>query len=442
MGKKKTKATADFRYDTGPARVPWSAVGEPVREDEINEILKFLYKPAEGKKSKYNAQLKRLNTELKKLINISKPAGKLSLGSNIAALEKQVAKLLKVKYACFLTNATAGFEIAYQYVNLKPSDEVIVPAITFIATMAYPLSIGAKVVIADVDPRTINMDPKDVAKKITSRTKAIVPVHIGGYPVDMAPIMRLARKHNIMVLEDAAHAFGGEYHGKKLGAIGHFGSFSFHEVKNITSLGEGGIIVSNLPYGKNFAQTRFLGLDTSRPKPNCMYDIIALKGKYGYQATGNHSSTEIQAICLGNQTKRLKQIIAKRRAAARYLTSRFEKIDGLISQLLDDKNIKSTHHLYLIQVDPKKAGGDIQVLKKKLAEKGVTQIQHFPPLYRFSIMSQLGYNTKAIAKSCPVTEEVFNHRFTHLPLYDFNKEQLKYMADAVVESVSEMKKGK
>ena len=98
--------------------------------------------------------------------------------------------------------------------------------------MAYPLAVGAKLVFADVDPRTINMDPKDVARKITPKTKMIVPVHIGGYPVDLDPIMELAKKHNILVLEDAAHAFGAMYKGKRIGTIGDFAAFSFHEVKN------------------------------------------------------------------------------------------------------------------------------------------------------------------------------------------------------------------
>ena len=440
--RKKKQVAADFRYDTGEARVPWAAVGEMVNNDDIAEIVRFLCQPAQGKTTKHKAQLKRVNQELDKLSCLSQPASKLSLGRHVKSLEDQAAKLLKAKYTTFLTNATAGFEIAYKYAGLGPGDEVIAPAITFIATISYPLSIGAKVVLADVDPRTINMDPKDVQRKITKRTKAIIPVHIGGYPVDMAPIMRIARKHNITVIEDAAHGFGGQYRGKMLGTIGHFGSFSFHEVKNINALGEGGILTSNLAFGKHFPQARFAGIDMSRKIPNWLYDIVAQKGKDGYFASGNHSSTEIQAICLMSQIKRLRQILTKRRQAATYLTRRFEKVDGIIPQLLDTTQIKSTYHLYLLQIDPQKVGADIQVLKEKLTQRGIVQIPHFAPLYKFSVMRQLGYDTEAIEKSCPVAEDAFNHRFTHLPLYDFDNEQLAYMADAVIESVQEMKKGK
>jgi len=438
---KKKKKTADFRYDTGPARVSWAAVGEYVNQNEITDIIKFLFQPAKGRAIKYQGQLKRVSRELEKLANLAQPAGKLSLGGKVKALEEQVAKLLKAKHAVFLTNATAGFEIAYKYAGLQPGDEVIAPAITFIASIAYPLSIGAKVVLADLDPRTINMDPKDVERKITSRTKVIIPVHIGGYPVDMAPIMRLARKHDITVIEDAAHAFGGSYRGKPIGTIGHFGAFSFHEVKNINSLGEGGVLCTNLAFGKDFPQARFVGVDTARPISKWLYDVRALKGKSGYFGAGNHSSTEIQAVCLSSQIKRLKTIITKRRQAAAYLNRRLRGVKGIITPPLDDKHIKGTYHLYLLQVDPDKAGGDIQLFKKKIAARGVVQIPHFAPLYKFRIMRQMGYDTATLAASCPVTEEAFEHRFTHLPLYDFTPEQLKYMADMVIEAVAEMRKG-
>ncbi|MEA3364179.1 MAG: DegT/DnrJ/EryC1/StrS family aminotransferase, partial [Candidatus Hydrogenedentes bacterium] len=171
------------------------------------------------------------------------------------------------------------------------------------------------------------------------------------------------------------------------------------------------------------------------------YDVSGFKGKGGYFYTGNYSTTEIQALGLLSQMKRLPQILAKRKKAAQYLNKRFNKVDGILIPPGDDKHIKSTYHLYLLQIEPDKVGGDIQILKKKLAARGVVQIPHYAPLYKFSVMKQLGYDTAAIEKTCPVAEEAFQHRFTHLPLYDFTKEQLGYLADAVVESVEEMKRG-
>ncbi len=107
---------------------------------------------------------------------------------------------------------------------------------------------------------------------------------------------------------------------------------------------------------------------------------------------------------------------------------------------MDTEDIQSTYHLYLLQIDPEKAGGDIQELKKKLDERGVTNIPHFAPLYKFEVIRSLGYDTAEIQRSCPVSEEVFNRRFTHLPLYPLTQEQVEYMADAVLDAVSEMKK--
>jgi len=438
----KKQVASDFRYDTGQARVPWAAVGENVDTQDILSMIKFLIQPGDGKQRQYDARLAKLAMDLEKLAAVGRPAGKLSLANNVQALERQVCRFLKARYAVFTTNWTAAVEIAWKFAGIGPGDEVICPAITFIASAAYPLSVGAKVVLADVDARTMNMDPADVARKITRRTKAVMPVHIGGYPVDMDPIMKLARKHDLTVIEDAAHAFGSVYKGRMIGTVGHFGAFSFHEVKNITSLGEGGILVTNTAYGKDLRQARFLGVDMSRRIPNWLYDVRAFKGKGGYFASQNSSSTEIQAICLSSQLKRLRNIIARRRKAAQFLNRRLAKVDGVITPLLDSAKIKTTHHLYLLQIDPDRIGQDIQVLKKKLDARGVVQIPHFAPLYKFSIMKQLGYDTAAIEASCPVAEEAFRHRFTHLPLYDLSQEQLTYMADAVIDSVREMKQGR
>jgi len=438
--KMKKKKSSDFRYDTGETKVPWAAVGELVNNKDILEILRFLIQPGKNKKEFQN-QMKKVKREIEKLCEKGRYATKLTLGSKVEELEEDVKKFLKVKYACFLTNATAGFEIALKLCGLKPEDEVIAPAITFCSTISYPLEIGAKVVLADINPRTLNIDPEDVERKITKKTKVIIPVHIGGYPPEMDKIMKIAKAYNLMVVEDAAHAFGGWYKGKASGAIGHFGSYSFHEVKNITSLGEGGIIVTNTPYGKEFKKAKFVGFDLSHPIKNWLYDVVTLKSKDNtFVAASNHSVTEIQAVVLLSQMKRLKKIIETRRKNAEYLNKRFKGIEGLITPPLDTKDIKPTHHLYLIQVEPEKLKGDVQTFKKKLAEKGVTQIPHFAPLYRFSYMKQLGYDTEKIKKSCPNAEDVFLHKFTHLPLYPLTKEQLKYMADKVIETIEEMRR--
>ena len=159
------------------------------------------------------------------------------------------------------------------------------------------------------------------------------------------------------------------------------------------------------------------------------------------------------------QIARIDQIIEARRRASEYLTKRLSACDALIPQDLGNDEIKPTFHLYQLQIIPEKAGGDIQLFKKKMDAKGVTQIPHFGPLYssaasdvykrqphfgplyKFEILREYGYDEKAIAESCPVCEEVFNHRFTHFPVYGLTPEQLDYMADAILESVDEMQRG-
>ena len=433
------KKASDFRYNTGETKVPWAAVGENYNAEDLMTIIRFMMK---GKGADYEKAIAAVEKDVYALDKVAVPPAKLSLDVEVAKAENMCDEYLHTKGSTFLTNCTAGFEIACKYTGLKPGDEVIVPAITFAATMAYPLSIGCKLVFADVDPITLNMDPKDVAKKITDKTKMIIPVHIGGYPVDMDPVLELAKQHDIVVLEDAAHAFGGEYKHRKLGTIGDFGSFSFHEVKNITSFGEGGILCSNITeFLPEMRRARFLGTDFTKHIKDWLYEVTSIQGKRGPFVATNFSTTEIQGLGLQLQIARNDQIMKARRDAAAYLNSRLEGCDALRVQDLGNDDIVPTFHLYQLQIDPEKAGGDVQLFKKKIGEKGVTQIAHFGPLYRFAILKDYGYDEDAIAATCPVCEEVFYRRFTHFPIYGLTKEQLAYMADSILEAVDEMKRG-
>ena len=435
------KKSGDFRYATGEAKVPWHAVGEYYRDRDVLEVVKFLL-PENPGTAGYAEKLNVVSDALAELGRVAGVATKLTLGSRVLEAEQKSCEYFGSKYACLLTNWTAGMEIGYKLAGLKAGDEVIMPAITFIATMAYPLSVGAKIVFADIDPATVNLDPEDVARKITPRTKMIVPVHIGGCPVDMDPLMELVDRHGILVMEDAAHGMGGIYHGKHLGTIGHFGGFSLHEVKNITSFGEGGLLLTNCDScGAQLPGARFLGLDFTRKIKDWLYDISPLTAHDGsLQIPGNHSASELQAVGLLIQLRRLEAIIAERRRAAEYLSSVLAEEPGIIPERPDTADTRSTHHLYLLRIDPAKVGGDIQELSRRLTEKGLTNITHFGPMYRFRIMKEFGYDADRIAATCPATEESFYRCYTHLPLYPLTREQLEYQAQAVVEAVREMKK--
>lgn len=417
----------------GVTPIPWQAVGEPYTAEDVIEVVRFLIqKNDEG----YDQLAAAAERAIRELAAHGRPPAKLTLGERVAGLERQVAEMLGVRHCAFLTNATAGLEIAYRYANLARGDEVIVPAITFIATIAYPLAVGARVVFADVEPDTLNLDPRDVQRKLTRRTRVIVPVHLGGRPVDLDPILELARRRGVLVVEDAAHAFGARYKGRPAGTLGDFGAFSFHEKKNVNSFGEGGILATNLPVGEKLRQARFLGLDPSRKPAGWVYDVVALEGRRGPFVAGNSSSTEIQAVGLSVQLARMPRILEERRRAAEYLSGRFAASPALVPEQPDSADFLSTHHLYLLQTSPASAG--VQKLKEELAARGVANIPHFAPLYKFELLRRLGYSERSCARSCPVAEEAFLRRFTHLPLHGLPGERLTNLADAVLAAAARL----
>ena len=178
------------------------------------------------------------------------------------------------------------------------------------------------------------------------------------------------------------------------------------------------------------------------PIKDWLYDVAALPGKYGPAVAGNASTTEIQALGLSLQLDRYDNILAERARCAGYVTGHLKDVPGVIPQDMGSDGTVPTFHLYQLQIDPAVLGGDIQVFKKKLTDKGVTNIPHFGPLYRFQILKELGYDADAIAATCPHTEDVFYHRFTHLPIYGLTGEQLDYMIEAIKETAEEMRSGK
>ena len=166
-------------------------------------------------------------------------------GPEVAAFQREFAAYCGVKHALAVTNCTAALEMALIALGVGPGDEVITTPLTWVATANAIATRGATVVLADVDPRTLNLDPEAAAAKITARTKAILPVHLYGQCADMDAIMAVAARHSISIVEDAAHVPGGEYKGRKAGSLGHLGCFSFHEQKNMSTLGEGGMVTTN-----------------------------------------------------------------------------------------------------------------------------------------------------------------------------------------------------
>jgi len=238
-----SKETSDFRYNTGDTKVPWAAVGENYNAEDTYEFVRFLMG---GKGKAYHAALKDVKEAIAKLAKVSVAPGKLSMGDKVNEVERMIDKYLGVEEgsSLFVSNCTAALEMGYRYAGIGPGDEVICTSYSFIASSFCVLQAGALPVFSDVGFDHM-IDPKQIEEKITERTKGIVVVHLYGAVVDMDPIMKIAKKRGLKVIEDCAQCFGGVYKGKKAGTIGDVGCFSFCQSKHFTTGGEGGMVVTN-----------------------------------------------------------------------------------------------------------------------------------------------------------------------------------------------------
>nr|MDO8109332.1 DegT/DnrJ/EryC1/StrS family aminotransferase [Candidatus Sigynarchaeota archaeon] len=261
-------------------------------------------------------------------------------GKSVVEFEKRFAEICGTKHAIAVSNGTAALLVAFKAIGIKNGDEVITTPITWIATAACADVLGAKIKFCDVDPATMNMDPKTLEPLITKKTKAICPVHLYGQPVDMDPILEIAKKHSLFVVEDAAHAPGAQYKGKKAGSIGTVGCFSFHEQKNMSTLGEGGMVTTNddkineqVRLYKSHC-TRVFGQSTKYLTLNATeYQGEMKKGRYWFQDFDdcgyNVRMTDIQGAVGVCQLQKLPKLNKRRQEIANYLTSELNQVSGL-----------------------------------------------------------------------------------------------------------------
>ena len=191
------------------------------------------------------AQYQTIRSEIQEAINRVCESQYFILGPEVEALEREVAMYSQCEYGIGISSGTDALLVALMALDIGPGDEVITTPYSFFATVGCIARLGAQPVLVDIDPVTYNMDPNLIESKITPHTRAIIPVHLFGQMADMDPIMDLAQRHNIMVIEDAAQAIGSEYHGKRAGSIGHMGCFSFFPSKNLGGFGDGGMVVTN-----------------------------------------------------------------------------------------------------------------------------------------------------------------------------------------------------
>ncbi len=329
--------------------------------------------------------------------------GKLD-GGEVAEFERRFAALHGCKHGIAVVNGTVSLRVALMAAGIRAEEEVIVPPYTFLATATAVVEANAVPVFADVDLETFNLDPAAVAAKITRRTRAIIPVHMGGQPADMDAIMALARKHKLIVIEDAAHAHGASYRHRPAGSIGHLGSFSFQSTKNLTS-GEGGIVTTS--------DARLA--EACRSIHNCG----RIAGGLWYEhhvMSGNYRLGEFQGAVLNAQLDRLEEQTRTRDRNGQYLAAKLRCIPGIFPQERPAACTRHSYHLFLLRLDAQAFGAPREAILKALHAEGIPICGGYAlPLYRQPLFLNKAfgpYLPRAVreldfgAVSCPNCERI------------------------------------
>jgi len=328
------------------------------------------------------------------------------LGPNVSAFEQEIAEYLGVKHAIGVGNGTDALVLILDALGIAPGDEVITTPYTFFATAECVSRLGAKPVFVDIDPITLTIDQEKLEQAITSRTKAVIPVHIFGRAADMPRIMDIASRHHLFVVEDACQSIGGEIQGKKLGTFGNAGAFSFFPTKNLGAYGDGGLVVTD---GDELAErVRMLRAHGS-------------KVKYHNELIGYNSRLdEMQAAVLRVKLRHLNEWHNRRREIA----LEYNKLLKDLPRQLPDPGDKGEHvfHLYTILT------GDREKLRAYLKSRGIETGVYYPtPLHLQPAYADLGYRRGDF----PVSESACERNIS-LPMYpELTDEQIHYVAQAV-----------
>lgn len=332
-------------------------------------------------------------------------SGWLSLGPKTQLFETQFAQYCQVDHAVAVNSCTAALHLALLAHNIGQNDEVILPSFTFAATANMIVNVGAKPVFADICPDTYCLDPEDVVKRITHRTKAVIPVHFAGHPAEMTKFNQIAKENQLIIIEDAAHAVGAEYQGKKIGSLGNTTCFSFYATKNLCT-GEGGMLTTNLG-----SIAEFININRSHGISKDAWKRYTQGGSWKYQviSTGwKYNLTDIQAAMGIHQLKKLDRFIKIRHQLAQQYNLALNNLRAVITPT-EKPGYKHAFHLYSIQTPP----GHRDQLIEELAQMNIGASVHFLPLHLMPYYhKRWGYQLGDL----PITEAV-SSRILSLPLY-------------------------
>lgn len=335
----------------------------------------------------------------------------ITQGKKIDEFEKAISRYCRSKYAVAVSSGTAALHTACLAAGIKNNDEVITSPITFVASANSVLYCGGKPVFADIETETANIDVGEIKKKITCKTRAIIPVHYAGHPCDMEEIKNIARKNNLLIIEDAAHAFGAEYKKSKIGSSKYSDMtiFSFHPIKSITT-GEGGaVLTNNVNLYKKLLLLRSHGI-TKDPKEFFLRSKISSgPWQYEMQALGfNYRLTDFQCALGISQLKKINAFIKRRAQIAAKYSEALSDIDEIIIPA-EKTDVKSSWHLYYVRIrDHSKRKRVFEMMRKA----GIGVQVHYIPVYYHPFYRQLGYG-----KQKCINAENFYDQEISLPIY-------------------------
>jgi dTDP-4-amino-4,6-dideoxygalactose transaminase len=351
------------------------------------------------------AQYATIAAEIQEAIRSVLERSDFILGEEVEVFEREFASYIGSNYGVGVGSGLAAIELALRAFGIGPGDEVITAANTFVATVLAITAVGARPVLVDVNADSYNLDPAAVRAALTSRTRAIIPVHLYGQPADMSPLLAIADRHNLVIIEDAAQAHGARYKGTRVGSFGHAAAFSFYPAKNLGAFGDAGIVLTRDAHvAEKIRQMRNYGQDT----------------KYRHVAAGTNSRLDtLQAAILRVKLRHLDSWNAARQEHAAMYDRLLEGLP--VQRPLVAGGVDHVFHLYVIQVENR---DQVQVA---LAAQGIATGIHYPiPAHRQEAFAGLGYRQGDF----PVTEKAAT-RILSLPMYpELSMAQIEYVASA------------
>lgn len=373
----------------------------------MSDLAIYGGKPVRDKKIFYGHQYLD-DADIQAVVDVLK-GDFLTCGPNITSLEKALCDLTGAKYCIAISNGTAALHVACMAAGIGPGDEVITTPITFAASANCALYCGATPVFADINPETYNIDPADIERKITDKTKAVVAVDFTGQAVEVEAIRTICDKYGLVFIEDAAHSIGTTYNGAQVGSLADITTFSFHPVKTVTG-GEGGAVLTNskeiydkLLLYRSHGITRVEDMMEHESEGGWYYEMVDL----GY----NYRITDFQAALIESQLHKLADFKARRKEIVNRYNEAFAEVEEIFVQK-EIPQSDTTRHLYIIRLKLDKLNATRREVFDALAAENVQCNVHYIPVYYFPHYERLGYK-KGL---CPHAEALYEEIIS-IPLY-------------------------